>query len=541
VFLKIVSKIIIPYILLSQIVLSADVFEENEQRNRQRDIFESLSKDPTKNVENFEIPQMTPAKPSEDEKCFYIYNITVSGITLLSKSSVDKITSKYLNRCDSLSNLKNLTDEINALYIDKGYITSQVYLSSQNIAKGDLTLQTIEGRVNDIAPNKLYVNSAFIGQKGDYLNIRDIENAIENINRLPSNHGAMKLNPSEKTGYTDILVENTPTKRFGGSFGVDNYGSKKTGKAQMNGRLNIDNIAGINDQANIYLNFSDKYTKDENSKGNGYDYSFPIGKTTLSFSQRNNRFEQKVKTGSNVFLSQGSTKTFTFDAQYKLYHDRKNRINIGASISNYRTKNYFAYAYLDSSSYRLSKLTLSADYLYQIPGFYTFINFAYARGVDLFQNYHSTSLDDEYEIYNISFSAMKDFYPIRYSLNAYAQFTDDSLFGSDRMSIGGPYSVRGFSKEGLSGNEGYYARNELSYNVNYDILGGINNSYFIALDGGAMKSDESSDAGKLLSYSFGVKLQTNSLEASMHYAIPAYKKDVSETQKFFGASLRLGF
>jgi hemolysin activation/secretion protein len=534
------ARIILSCILLSQILLS-DVFEENEQRNRQRDIFESLSKNPTKNIENFEIPKSEPVKPSEDERCFNIYNITVLNATLLSKSDIDKATSKYLNRCDSLNDLKNLTNEINALYIDKGYITSQAYLSSQNIAKGDLSIQIIEGRVDNIAPQEAYVTGVFIGQKGDYLNIRDIENAIENINRLPSNHATMKLSPSERVGYTDIIVENTPSRRFGGSFGIDNYGSKKTGKAQMNSKINIDNIAGINDQLNVFLNFSDKYTKDENSKGNGYDYSFPIGKTTLSFSQRNSRFEQKVKTGDSVFLSQGATKTYTFDTQYKVYHDRKNRINAGASVSNYRTKNYFAYAPLDSSSYRLSKLMLSADYMYQIPGFYTFINFSYTRGIDLFQNYHSTDLDDEYSIYNISLSAMKDFYPIKYSLSAYAQFTNDLLFGSDRMSIGGPYSVRGFGKEGLSGNEGYYVRNELSYNVNYNILSGINNSYFIALDGGAIKSDDSSFGGKLLSYSFGTKFQINSLEASMHYAIPAYKKDVSETKKFFGASLRFSF
>ncbi|MDR2341550.1 MAG: ShlB/FhaC/HecB family hemolysin secretion/activation protein [Campylobacteraceae bacterium] len=536
---KVDFKVLFCFILCAA-SLSADIFEE-EQRNRQRDIFESLSKDPTKNIENFETPKSEPIKPSEDERCFDIRNITLPGVTLLSKSNIDKVTSKYLNKCNSLSDLKNLTSEINALYIDKGYITSQVYLSSQNIAKGDLSFQAIEGKVGSITPQEAYVTGVFIGQKEEHLNIRDIENAIENINRLPSNHATMKLSPSEKVGYTDIIVENTPSKRFGGSFGMDNYGSKKTGKTQMNSRLNIDNIAGINDQLNIFFNFSDKYAKDESSEGNGYDYSFPVGKTTLSFSQRNNRFGQKVKTGSSVFLSQGATKTYTFDAQYKFYHDQKNRINMGASISNYRTKNYFADAYLESSSYRLSKLTLSADYMYRIPGFYTFINFAYVRGIDLFKNYHSTDLDDEYSIYNISLSVMKDFYPFRYSLNAYAQFTEDSLFGSDKMSIGGPYSVRGFVKEGLSGNEGYYIRNELSYNINYDIFNGINNNYFIALDGGAIKSDESSFGGKLLSYSFGARLQTNNLEVSIHYAIPAYKKDVSESGKFFGISFKAKF
>jgi hemolysin activation/secretion protein len=517
--------------------LNADVFEENEQRNRQRDIFESLNKNPAENVEKFEVPKIVPAKPAEDEKCFDIHNITVAGVTLLKKSKIDEVTSKYLDKCSSLTDLKNLTNELNALYIDKGYITSQVYLSSQNIAKGDLTLQSVEGKIDNISPQKLYVASAFIGQKGDYLNIRDIENAIENINRLSSNRATMKLAPSEKVGYTDIIVENNPTWRLGGHLGVDNFGSKKTGQAQINGRLNIENPVGINDLISIFYNTSNKHYQDENSIGSGYEYSFPIGKTTLSFSQRNSNFKQSYA----AFLSEGKTKTYTFDAQYKLYHDQKNRINIGASVSNHRTQNYFADIYLESSSYRLSKLTLSADYLYQIPGFYTFVNFAYVRGVDLFQNHHSTDLDDEYSIYNLSLSAMKDFHPFRYTLNAYAQFTDDSLFGSDKMSIGGPYSVRGFGKEGLSGNEGYYVRNELSYNAYHEVFGGIGNSYFIALDGGEIYYDDESFDGRLLGGSLGTKLQSKNFEASLHYDIPLYEENVRESEEFLGVSFRAKF
>jgi hemolysin activation/secretion protein len=351
----------------------------------------------------------------------------------------------------------------------------------------------------------------------------------------------MKLIPSNETGYTDISVENVPTKRFGGWAGVDNFGGKRTGRAQINARVNIDDIAGLNDQLNIFYNTSNKHYTDEDSVGNGFDYSFPINRALLTFSQRNSKFDQKVKSGSSVFFSRGRTKTYMFDTQYRIYHDEKHRVNAGMSISNAKTDNYFADIYLESSSYRLSKLSLLVDYLYQIPGFYADINFSYTKGVDWFGNYHHTSLDDDYEFYNISLSAMKDFSIFRYSINAYSQFAKDSLFGSDRISIGGPYSVRGFNKEGLSGNSGYYVRNELSYNTGYDMLGGIYGSYFIALDGGYIISDEDSVGGKLLSYSMGAKLQTEHIETSLHYAVPAYKKDVDRTASFFGVSFKAKF
>jgi len=520
-------------------ILSA---QTQEQLERQKSIFESLSKDPTTNIENFQTPKVSPPlTPDEDEKCFYTNNIDIDGITLISKNLVDKTLMNYIDKCNSISTLKNLTNEINALYIDKGYITSQAYLSLQNIADGNLTLQTVEGKINSITPKELNIEMASVSHRGNHLNIRDIEVLIENINRLPSNHATMKLVPSDEVGYSDIVIENTPTKRVGGSLGVDNFGGKKTGRAQISGKLNIDNLVGINDQINILYNTSNKHYGGENSVGSGYEFSFPYGRTTFTFSQKSNLFRQNIKAGADIFLSQGKTRTYTFDTNYKLYHDQINRVGIGASLSNYQTDNHFDNVYLETSSYRLSKLSLNSDYLYQIPGFYTFINLSYTRGVNLFNNHHSTALDDDYDILNISLSATKELYPFRYSLNAYAQHTNDLLFGSDRMSIGGPYSVRGFQAEGVSGNSGYYVRNELSYNRSYDLFNGVNNSLFLALDGGAIKPDESSFKGKLLGYSFGTKLQSNNLEASIHYSIPIYKKDISKSENFFGISLRATF
>jgi hemolysin activation/secretion protein len=540
--IKIVIKTSVCSVLLCSLLLS-DPAKDNEQRMRQKEIFESLNKNPLENIEHMDISSFnnnSSLMPSYDNTtCFDINNIDVSGITLLGRYSVESVVSNYLNKCNSLSDLKHLTDELSALYIQEGYITSQVYLSPQNIASGTVLLKALEGKVSEIYPKSLSTYAAFLGQRENYLNIRDIEAALDSINRISSNHAVMNLNPSNKTGYTDIVVDNSPTKRFGGSIGIDNYGGKQTGRAQVSGRVNFDNIFGVNDQLNILLNSSNKHFTDEDSMGNGYDYSFALGRTSFTFSQKNSKFDQKVKSGTSTFYSRGRTKTYTFGTQYGFYHDKSSRFNLGASLSNYRTRNYFADIYLETSSYRLSKLSLSTDYVYQIPGFYAYVGLSYTKGVNIFNNYHATELDDNYEFYNISLSAMKEFSIFKYSMNAYSQFAKDALFGADRMSIGGPYSIRGFQKEGLSGNSGYYIRNELSYD--WDVTDGISNSLFLAVDGGAIKSDDESFGGKLLGYSVGTKFQSNNFEASLHYAIPAYKKDVEKTSKFLGLSLRAKF
>lgn len=521
--------------------LYANPTQEQEQHERQKEIFENLIKDPTKNIEKNELPLKPEVVTEKTGECFNITNISVNNVTLISNKAILNITNKYLNTCNYMSDLKNLVNQINALYIDKGYITSQAYITSQDISNGNLTLNVVEGKVANITPSEPFVNVAFLGQKDKPLNIRDIEVAIENINRLSSNDATMKLSPSHDVEYTDIIVENTVSNRVNGFFGVDNYGSQRTGKAQTSAGVSLENIFRINDIFNVYYSTSNKHFKDENSIGNGYDFSFPMGRATYTFSQRNSRYEQFVRTGASTFLAQGRTKTYTFDTRYKLYHDQKHRLGVGASITNYKTNNLFAGIHLDTSSYRLSKFGLSTDYLYQIPEFYIYANVAYTKGADLFNNYHQTMLNDKYEYFNLSLSAVKEFHPFRYTFNLYSQYTNDELFGADKISIGGPYSVRGFNKEGLSGNSGYYIRNEFLYNSAFNIFGGLNNSLFIALDGGAIKKDDNSAYGELLSYSFGTKFKFKHLESTLQYSIPAYKKDVSKTQNFFSISLKARF
>ena len=520
---------------------NADPITEQEQRERQKEIFEGFMRDPTENIEKL-TPDITPEIETEKNgTCFDITSINVSNATLISETKIKNIIDKYINKCNYLSDLKNIINEINALYIDSGYITSQSYITSQDISNGTLDLSVIEGKIANITPNESFINTAFFMQKNKPLNIRDIEIALENINRLNSNDATMSLAPSDEVGYTDVIVENNSTKRINGFVGVDNYGGKRTGEAQVSAGLGLENIFNINDILNIYYNTSNKHFQDENSIGNGYDFSFPIGRATFTFSQRNGRYEQFVRTGTNTFLTQGRTKTYTFDTHYKLYHDQKHRLGVDASISNYKTRNMFASVHLDTSSYRLTRAKLSFDYLYQIPGFYIYTDVSFTKGVDLFNNYHHTMLDDEYEYFNFSLSAMKDFYPFRYTMNLYSQYSNDELFGADKISIGGPYSVRGFNKEGLSGNSGYYIRNELIYNSNFDIFDGLGNSIFMAIDAGAIKEDDSSYGGKLVGFSFGTKLNYKCVDATLAYSVPIYREDVTRTQNFLSLSAKVRF
>lgn len=517
-----------------------DLINQREQFEKQKEVFEKLEKRQDENIMRYDVkkPELLPAK---DEQCFDIKAIKDEGITLLSKSEKQSLYEQYLSKCNTITDLSNLARQLTALYVEKGYITSQVYIKPQNIAFGEVTLYAVEGKITKISPDALYINSAFIGQEGDYLNLRDLESAVEMINRLPSNHAKMDLIPSSEVGYTDVTIENNTTNRINGNIGLNNFGTKRTGDIQGSLELNVDDPLGLNDQFKINLNSTDKHFQNENSIGDSYEYSIPFERLLTTFSYRKSSYEQYVEGGVNRYSSNGHTKTYTLALNYKLFHNESHRVSVGTSVSQYQAQNYMSGTRIESSSYDLSKVGAMIDYMYQMEGFYTYIAFNYTKGTDWFNATNPTALNEKYSLYTVDASLVKRIDAFQYSLSGHYQHSNDQLFSTNQISIGGHYSVRGYQKEGLSGNTGYYVRNEFSYTPSSKFLEYLDQTYFIAFDGGEIKKEEDTNGGKLLSDAVGLRLKKGDFDTTIYYAMPLLKRDVSVTQTFVGISANYKF
>ncbi|MDM8645777.1 ShlB/FhaC/HecB family hemolysin secretion/activation protein, partial [Escherichia coli] len=72
--------------------------------------------------------------------------------------------------------------------------------------------------------------------------------------------------------------------------------------------------------------------------------------------------------------------------------------------------------------------------------------------------------------------------------SAYAQWSPDRLHGVEQLSLGGESSVRGFKEQYISGNNGGYLRNELSWSLfSLPYVGTVR--AVATLDGGWLHSD----------------------------------------------------
>lgn len=108
--------------------------------------------------------------------------------------------------------------------------------------------------------------------------------------------------------------------------------------------------------------------------------------------------------------------------------------------------------------------------------------------------------------------------PAFYNFSLYGQYAKKGIVGSEQIGIGGPYSVRGFTSEGqISGNKGFYVRNELAFSQRFE-KGTM--SPYVGLDYGVVSHNAESYGGHMLGISFGSRFTFYDCFLDLSYSLP---------------------
>ncbi|WP_415271062.1 ShlB/FhaC/HecB family hemolysin secretion/activation protein [Campylobacter ureolyticus] len=91
-----------------------------------------------------------------------------------------------------------------------------------------------------------------INKKGDILNLRDIEQALEILQSASNGNVSFELLPSNKENYSDINITKKEKLPLNLSLSFDNLGSKATGKYQGSLNLNALNLMWFNEIWYLY-------------------------------------------------------------------------------------------------------------------------------------------------------------------------------------------------------------------------------------------------------------------------------------------------
>jgi hemolysin activation/secretion protein len=555
--------------LFSSQLLAADVDDINdatrqlqriqqEQQLKQQLQYEEDLKS-SKPPANFDVPieEIKPSIPSAI--CIEIDKIQIVGTKKLTLKDFESVLESYQLRCLNVSDIERLMAEVTAIYIQKGYITSRVYLAEQDLQGGILILKVVEGElekveVKDNDTNSISVFNVFPGKVGEPLNLRDIEQAVDQINRLQSNNVTMSIAPGTLAGQSILTLENQISKPWKVNLSHDDYGSESTGDKQGSVNFSLDNPLGFNDFLSLTHNRTTPYDGDiKGSKSSSLTYVVPFGYNTLSLNGSRSNYSSPLNLASGaILISSGTSDNLSLRLDRSIFRDKKSKWNASSTVTNKETKNYIGGEFLSISSRELSVLDIDSTYTHFLSRGFATLTLGYAKGVDWFGSLKDPSglpsIAPQAQFgkwkYGASYSSnfqLKN-QPVSISSRLTGQYSHDVLYGSEAILIGGIYTVRGFSSNSLSGESGFYWRNDITLPVKISPIAGFASSLrgYMGLDHGRISNNSSSvPEGSLTGAAVGLTLSIASLNIDV-FTSKALNKPSNMPDENYISYFRLG-
>jgi len=445
------------------------------------------------------LPQQVTRTPDGTAQgpCFTIHTITLSGVTLISAKAQQKLISPWLNQCLDMAKITELTTAISDWYISRGYITSRAFLTEQDLSQGELRLVVMEGKLSHIrldGESPRMLKMVFPGLEGKVLNLRDIEQGMEQINRLRSNPVQIEIVPDTEPGYSIVNLTATPEFPLSATFSLDNSGQKSTGEKQLNGSLSGNNLLGLAEQWFVSGGRSSDFATGYDAQSFQTGVSVPYGYGLLDYSYAWSNYRTTIMNQGFPWISTGDTKTHRLNGSWVVFRNGDIKTALSAGVTQRSSRNWLNDAPLTSSTRNLSSLQLGINHTQKMFGGVATLNPGYSHGMPWFNaETDEEKVGDvpraEFRKWSLSASFQR---PVTTELmwltSLYGQWSPDRLYGSERLTLGGESSVRGFKEQYLSGDNGGYWRNELNYPLfTLPLLGQI--SATVALDGGWLEKD----------------------------------------------------
>lgn len=418
----------------------------------------------------------TPEPVPKDDRCFDIQTISLKGVTLVSAQQQAALVEPYEGRCLGAHQLNALLKAITQFYIDNGYVTSRAYLPQQDMADGELEVIVVEGRLEGLDQSAVAddreLAMAFPGRAGDVVDLRQLEQLVDQLNRLPSRPAQLELLPGEQVGGSRVSLKGDPLKPWRVGLSRHNNGENSTGEQQWGASLDWDSPLGLADQLRLYGGgdtVSDEY---RHSANQGLFYSLPYGWWTFSYSYNQSYYRTQGEASGFLFEMDGESKSHQLTAERVLHRDAVSKTAVSLGMAHLRTRNYIEDSLLDVSSQRLSETQLGLNHGRRIGSAFVNVDLGWQHGTGAFDAQRRGDPrygepEARYHKYSLTLSALQPFqlWGESFSFDSLlnAQKSEDVLYSPQRISIGGQASVRGFKEQSLSGDTGGYWRNQLRW------------------------------------------------------------------------------
>lgn len=230
-------------------------------------------------------PVLPPASFEQGQETVFIREIHLEGASLLSPIRTRMIIEPFENRNLTFDQLRSLAARLTAMYREKGYVTSRVYIPAQNMQDGVLILKALEGQVGKITiqEGKFFKRRSVLPyislDSGEPFNVKILKRELRQLNQNPDRTMGAVLKPGVNLGETDLELDVHDALPVHLTPSFDNLGRRLIGENRFGLQMTHSNLLGYGDQALTSLSFTRK------SFGVVNHYELPVSAhgTTIGF------------------------------------------------------------------------------------------------------------------------------------------------------------------------------------------------------------------------------------------------------------------
>jgi hemolysin activation/secretion protein len=449
-------------------------------------------------------PQATPPAPAQripesESPCFRIGRVLLVGEQSESfQWAVADLSGPMGNdspagRCLGTAGVNVVLARAQQAVIARGFVTTRVLAAPQDLSSGTLTLSVVPGHIAAIrttpdSSSTLLGNSALLAtaipaRPGDLLNLRDIEQGLENLKRAPTAEADIQIEPSTapnaKPGDSDLVVKYIQAKKWRVTLSLDDSGTEATGRYQAGATLSLDNPFGLNDlfyvSANHNINNHVFGDPSKGIEGQTVHYSLPYGYWLLGLTASNSQYHQSVAGLNQNYVYAGKSNNAEVKLSRLIYRDQSRKTSVAIKGWRRESRNFVDDTEIEVQHRVVGGWELSLNHKEYIGEATLEGTLAYKRGTGGLGS--RTAPEEEFgegtsrlKLYTADISLNAPFklgeQKLRYSGLIRAQWNRTPLTPQDRFAIGGRYTVRGFDGEtSLMGERGWLIRNDIGWAV----------------------------------------------------------------------------
>lgn len=438
-----------------------------------------------------------PATPRSQTQRFLVSGFTFKGNTQFSEAMLRQLTEAYLDLQLTLGELDRIADKITNFYRLQGYTVARAYIPAQRVEDGLVTVQIVEGKVESViikSPGRYgrefvepYLTPLLSAHPGGLVTDAALERQLLLLNDLPGMRARATLAPGQAFGSTVVELD-TQEKFIGVSLGANNSGSRETGRVRLDGSVEVNNPFKLGDQFTLRAIRS----SDQLFEWHRLGYSLPLGTQGLKLAISSTATDYRL--GGQFAALQIAGEVRSADATISYPFVRTRAKNVIGALQWRQTSSRQSVLGLPFSESSLPLLTGSVymswvgeDSSAQSVSAAVSTN-ALKRGSDSVRGAYGefAKLDAEWT-YLTGAARNWDFF-----FRGRGVFSTSTLPDTEKFSLGGESSVRGYSSAILRGDFGFQGTFELrrqfmvastpGYGSVFWDVGGARNKGFLGYD-----------------------------------------------------------